>query len=521
MFAGCILALFLSALFVRIRILGQPLECLDRLFVPDDTYYTLSISRSLAAGHAPSTDGQTVTTGFQPLIAVFQVPLFRFLHGPDEVLHAALLEGAFLGACGTLAVGLLLARISGRGAALLGMLLTALHPLIVKTDLNGLETSLSGFLALLVLLAYTMADERREKLSFVALGALCALALLARIDNCFLVALVVVFGAVRWGLRSVAVLVATLATVGAPWWVYSIAIRGSPVPESGAAVRQIIGFHQAMFRLTPSRAIPFGLATIGSWIAPSAERDKLALAGIAVVLCLVAVGYFIGPKLRPGPGRCTLQIAVASAILLIAFYVLFLPALWFFERYFYFPYLVLSMAAAVGIAELTQSTLQARWWRKRLVEAAAVFSIALFLAGFYGKWRLFFSKPREGVDIAVLGSQGGYREAAREILEHLPQESTLGAMQSGALGYYAQTVRVVNLDGVVNGAAYAALRQRKLEEYLRREHVGYFADWDINLLMLKYFWGEKLDADRVRPMFVSRQRQGINQFTLYKLIFEN
>ena len=57
-----------AGFLLRVAVLVRPLGVIDRLFVPDDTYYTLTIARSLARGHGPTVDGHVLTSGFQPLM---------------------------------------------------------------------------------------------------------------------------------------------------------------------------------------------------------------------------------------------------------------------------------------------------------------------------------------------------------------------------------------------------------------------------------------------------------------------
>src|SRR5262245_23861740 len=78
-----------AALAVRAALASQPIDLLDRWFVPDDTYYTLAIVRSLAAGLGPSVDGLHVTTGFQPLLAFLLVPAAWMTSDPDALLRIA------------------------------------------------------------------------------------------------------------------------------------------------------------------------------------------------------------------------------------------------------------------------------------------------------------------------------------------------------------------------------------------------------------------------------------------------
>jgi hypothetical protein len=506
-----ILFFFGIALLVRLALLLQPLAALDALFIPDDAYYTLSIARSVMTGHAPSVGGGIPTTGFQPLLVLFQLPLFLFGADGDFPVKGTLLAGAIFGAANVATLGLLVARIANKRAAALAMLIAALHPIVIKNDLNGLETSLAGLLALLVLLSYTVADERPREIARVCLGLACGFALLARIDNCFLVALVVLFGSRRWGLRAAITVALTAGFVVLPYWLYCVHLSGSPIPESGHAVKQIVDFHRDV-HLGTLTAFSAGLTTIGFWLAPGATPGPwLTALGIIALNILL----FVPQRLRrlDERGRSTVAIAALAAAILLSFYVLYLPAFWFFERYFDFVLLVLIMLTGIGLAELTSGTPYSFASPVRTALAAGV--LALFSLGCVSTWRVFLSQPEASVDGASRGAKG-YRGAARAILQHLPDGAVVGAMQSGALGCYARNVRVVNLDGVVNAGAFHALRQHAMGRYLADEGIGYFADWQVNLDMLRYFYGDQWQPALLQPIF-SAQPQGGDQTTLYAL----
>jgi len=66
----------LFAFVLRCALLLRPLAVIDRRFIPDDTYYTLTIARSIAHGHGPTVDGRTLTSGFQPLQGFLMTPVF-------------------------------------------------------------------------------------------------------------------------------------------------------------------------------------------------------------------------------------------------------------------------------------------------------------------------------------------------------------------------------------------------------------------------------------------------------------
>ena len=54
---------------LRLAVLVRPIGVIDKLFIPDDTYYTLTIARSLANGHGPTVDGTRSPAGSRPCSA--------------------------------------------------------------------------------------------------------------------------------------------------------------------------------------------------------------------------------------------------------------------------------------------------------------------------------------------------------------------------------------------------------------------------------------------------------------------
>jgi len=142
-------------------------------------------------------------------------------------------------------------------------------------------------------------------------------------------------------------------------------------------------------------------------------------------------------------------------------------------------------------------------------------AVGIFFLGFVGTWSVFLSRPEASADAGARGAKG-YREIARQVLQHLPHGAVLGAMQSGALSYYGQGVRVVNLDGVVNSRAYRASQRHALGRYMAEENIGHFADWRLNVEMLGYFYGDTWRPALLEPIF-SASAQGDDRTTLYVL----
>jgi hypothetical protein len=131
------------ALAVRVWVLLGRFDRLDGALIPDDTYYTLDIARSLARGQGPTADGHTLTSGFQPLLGFLLVPVFR---ATDRLQAAVRVDLALLVVCDVALVVVLawLAhRLAGPVAAVVAGGIWALSPTAVVMALGGLETSLA------------------------------------------------------------------------------------------------------------------------------------------------------------------------------------------------------------------------------------------------------------------------------------------------------------------------------------------------------------------------------------------
>lgn len=488
------LALAALALALRGGIATRSLGQLDRLYVPDDTYYTLSIARSLAAGLGPTADGVTLTSGFQPLLAFLLVPFFWATRDPDVPLRAALVLGAVADSASVLLLWALARRMSpahGHVAAVVVAILWALSPLAVANALGGLETSLSLSLSLGLVLAWIRARERYSAASFVGVGALVGLGLLARVDAVFLVALLGV-GELWFGRRAaVAWASLTAAAVVAPWWVYSAVRFGSIVPESGAAVRGQVAVHQELY-LTPFKQMGWAAGSVIG--APSLDLPGVRAAllrwdgagGAAfVIVTVAAVLWRVRAHRRSAPlvVRWPLEALVVSALAMLGFYAFAVPALWFFKRYLVTAHAVsaLALADAAGCLVVARPS---RGFVRNVSRLALGAILAVAVAGSAQTLARAVAHPAGTYDEGLDGAKG-YGAPAKQVLQSLPRDAVLGALQSGALSYYAPVlrpdVRVVNLDGVVDGAAARAFRDQTLADYALARGVNRVADWPFNL----------------------------------------
>jgi hypothetical protein len=183
---------------------------------------------------------------------------------------------------------------------------------------------------------------------------------------------------------------------------------------------------------------------------PAAFAVLLALA--AVVVSRGVARARIARRLRP------LLPLAAYAVLLVAAYTLVVFGPWYYGRYFY-PLLIPTVLAVAVIADELLRSLGTR--RALGLVAVALLVVAGSLAD--PKWRATLTPgaPRPW----------GYLRIGEWAAAHVPPGTILGSSQTGSLGYFADRLTVVNLDGVVNREAQEAMRRRDLLGYIRRAGI--------------------------------------------------
>jgi hypothetical protein len=111
----------------------------------------------------------------------------------------------------------------------------------------------------------------------------------------------------------------------------------------------------------------------------------------------------------------------------------------------------------------------------------------------------------------------GYRDAALSMFAAAPAGATIGALQSGALGYFCPSgSSVVNLDGVVSRDAHRAYVESRIDERLRARGVTHLADWNVGLVDIQTRSHE--GAFRLEPL-VWGPPQGRRRFLLARIVW--
>jgi len=456
---------------------------LDDLAIPDDAYLTLTIARAIGRGWGPFY-GLARTNGFQPLFALLLAPLHALgIRDPDAFLRAGLVV---LAVADTLALALLVTIVSriarDRAVPRVVALAWTASPVGIVIALNGLETALAVLLQLAVLERLTAwarpaVSGALAPARAAALGLLLGLAALARIDALLLLpALLLALAPPLFRERPGGRRLLTAAACGAigmavpllPWMAVCWRWTHDLVPVSGLATRELmldaVNHHPTAALYV--HTLRWGVSTV--------IRGNLVPLGTGAA-CAFLLLRKLGARQtwqRLAPWRTAVAPAAWFGLALFVGYVGFAFGTWHFARYL-FPLAVPIALAFAGLLDTALAVLVRRRGRA-IALGACVAAIALGAALHPAGRRLVDRKPTH---------VWGYRAIGLWARDHFPPGTVIGGSQTGALGYYAEALTVVNLDGVVNRDALDALRADRDIDYVRRCGIRYLV-WQDDVAMV-------------------------------------
>lgn len=474
-------------------ILKKDIFRLDRFFLPDDTYYTLTIARNIAAGCGPSMNCELLTSGFQPLISVLLIPIFFITDDIYNPIYFAITISAIFGMLSNLIASLIFYKITNSilGAILFSIFLIT-NSFLIDNNFNGLETSLACFLCLLVIYRTLILEKNDKLISFVFLGFIIGLSILARIDSSILAFFVGLYVTLKFSFDRFMIITTTSFVSVSPVWIYNFLNFGTVIPESGRAVKVITDYHKSLY-LNNDTILKKSINSFNIF------GDNVPIF-LSILLIVAAMLFFIFKSLYEKK-ICPLMVLILSSLLFFVVYTFYMPAYWFFSRYFNLAYVFLTIISFLFIFSILS---------KRNSYTLFLFFISFNLYSL----PQYFKEPDDFHISAVKGTKG-YAEVAQKIVISLPQNSTLGAMQSGAITYFANNKhRIHNLDGVVNGEVLPYIQNNTIDHYISQHQIDYFADWDFNKNNLL----AHMKKDSIKLIYIKEfKAQGEDYFVLYKV----
>jgi hypothetical protein len=472
--------LVLAAAALRLVIAWTPLDWQLGHNLCDDAFYYLTIARTYAHSGIPSFDGLAPTNGFHPLWMLVITPVYKVVSDDVAAIHAILTIAAALDTLAIVILARILRHLSIAPRIQIPVIaLYAFSPSIVTHAgvLNGLETPLNLLLLFLLLDSY-LAMRRRRAVWYASpfvMGFCCALAILVRTDNTFLVAVLLATVAITSSRRHAAGwLWSTAITLlfVAPWLLWTIAQFGTMFQVSGEAfsipARELLGVStwtvwDYVWRFVRNCAdiLRFFPVQLGTQTKLSVEYSL-----VAASLCASAIGLLAALRRDRTIARSLLHrrlslmcAPIAGGILFVAAHTVKSITL----RGWYYASLLPVLFVVLAIwGEYVSRRVHDSRTRTAFVMSLAPLAIAALLTV------VTFLGPLEG--------ERNKFAAVRVMEETIPEGEPVGSWNAGVYGYFYRRGPVCNLDGVVNNEAFQHLIARSLGVYCRNRKIRHLVD---------------------------------------------
>jgi hypothetical protein len=480
------LALALVGLALRLAFALLPLQT-HLIVLEDDAWMVTAIARNFALGNGITADGVNPTNGFQPLypLTLGALPYLVAPNALDAGFTANLIICALLNALAAWPLWSLAKRFGGEIAGVIAVALFALNPLLIRSSVNAMETSL-GLLLLLTLFAAFYALDLSRMRNVLLLALITALAVLARLDASLAFAAIAgtlavraisgsggdtELGAVRPSsfvlrpsssvprppsfvlrrLSAVILYVTTTLLLLAPYFAFNYAISGTFGPSSGAALAYMQSY-RGSFNLTNGlNGLFLNSAVSLGWIPAPWAMALLLLAAVALCVAILGRSLWIALPL----------LLYLPAPLLYYGYLLQQTR----ARYFIGFSAILIIFLAWLVAELAQSRFKRG--AAPLLAGVVALVVALNTNAAFTAYQRALAEPEL--------TQPAMYQAALWMRENLPQGARIAAKNSGIYQYYSGHP-VLNIDGKLNHEILPVLEQRALLDYVRARNIEYLVD---------------------------------------------
>lgn len=430
-----------------------PAQLAPSHFVHDDSYFYVQIAQNVVSGRGSTFHGITPTNGYHPLWLLVCVFALAASGGskPTGLHLVAFVQAVLL--LGIVIAFRHVARLAGLSSAALGMLVLA--GFFMSTGLCASEAHLNGFTLGLGLYLLLLAPTRRG--GRVWAGIVLGLAILARLDNVFVVGALVAaslyFAEIRDPrqllARGIAVLGPILILVGA-YLAYNLAVYGHAMPISGA------------IKSTFPR--------------PAPDLDNLSTLGKFVTVLALASLLLSFVRRWPTPLRICLA-GLGAGVLGHSSYVVLFTEHYTFWTWYYVPGVLNAALLAVVAADRVKSFRADPLWQRAARIAVNAGCVLLAGGGLTYAWGKALEARRIGPfelerPMAVCRWP---EQLGAWMKTNLPADSGVLVYDwPGALAF-ASDLRILPADGLINDYGYnAELPALGAREYMRRHGVSYY-----------------------------------------------
>ncbi len=454
--------------------------------LPDDAFYYFEIAKNISLGLGSTFDGITQTNGYHPLWMLILTPVYSFTQafavGDVAPIRLALGISAFFFLFAGIYVYRLLRTLTQNSYLLsAGMLVFSLNPFLLYETINGLETSLSLFLASVLFYTVVTMSEKPNVRTLVTMGALSALVILSRLDLIFYVGAIGLWFLLR-SVRQATVFGVTVAVCILPFFAWNFFTYGTFLTSASGANELvnhtlIVQDHGGgMYQTAKAAFYNLHGQLRDLMIHTGAPEVTLLFIGAGLVLFVLRREHIPRKIAEISPWH--LLVAGFALLFVLNVMVRFTARTWYFVTFsILFALLVVWVLRTVD----TLTTFEKKG--KTLLFALLIAWVGMsFFVWWHKELREQFALQRE-----MLAASAWFNE-------HVAPDTRIGVFNAGVQGYFTEAT-VINLDGLVNNEAYRAMKEKKLFSYMKRAGITYVSDFDI---YLDYRYKSFFDVSSIR-----------------------
>lgn len=508
------LLILIIGVLVRLVYIFSEIDLLIR-FIPDDAFYYFQTAKHIVAGNGSTFDGLHKTNGYHPLWMMFLLPIALVISEPILFTRFVLLVSTLL--CSLTAVVLYFTiyrvTLSYRLSAL-GFALFFLNPVIILESINGLETNLTNLI--FVILIYLIINSERVKGLYIYLGITAGLLFLARTDAIFFIvgAFAVHFLlSPKLNLDNVKKLFVTGAIsliLILPWIIWNWINFGEIIQTSGFAVPYIIrenfilngGTQQSFFLNGIKKYIDFLMKDLARYL--GYPRTSLIL--IISIISMIVLRDRAKNRKEKILFKLLLFLWIAGLSLTLIH-----VALRSYPRPWYFTQIIIVAILTIVLAFHLLNIKKGAGWLYVLVLLIISLSSALLIPKMING--AYFYQPE-------------MLDAAYWLKENAKDDQISGSFNGGIVAFFSGK-RVINLDGVINNSAFAAIRDKKLLDYIEENEIDYYLDY--HPIMLDWyapFLGRSMTSENWQQLAIINRPEikppwDDNQIVIYRVLFQH
>jgi hypothetical protein len=233
-----VLPLTLVVFGLALLLMVLPVQLRPANFPADDSYFYQQVAHNVASGFGSTFSRITPTNGYHPLWMVLCIPL-HLITGGNKVLalHVVFAFQSVL----SIAIGLVFLKITRLFAWRFPWVGLAMLSVFFLTGMYGSEAHINGFMLICTICSVLVAYGKRSLTIWLIAGLCGAGAVLARLDNVFVVGCLTLFVLwISWGdLRakraaSIVIFIAPIAVLIGAYLAFNRVVFGHFMPISGA-----------------------------------------------------------------------------------------------------------------------------------------------------------------------------------------------------------------------------------------------------------------------------------------------